>query len=134
MSTQAHISTKKKRWTLALGLLAAAIVACTSIFQFSLVQVSSQGDSPEVIQAMIDIDSVHGIPQKADSDNGSQAICKIQAVSQGVQLHVSYTPIVWESLEVNVPEFKLEIPTKLYKASWEYFRVLFTDIIAPNAP
>tara|TARA_R110002096_G_scaffold104416_2_gene230069 strand:+ start:1371 stop:1781 length:411 start_codon:yes stop_codon:yes gene_type:complete len=136
MKTQLKILSKKKSITLAVGLLAAIVVACTSVFQFSLTSIDTDVDKSEVAQTQGDNDNLQfGAPRKADNSTDSQkTVYKIQAVSQGIQLHVTYSPIVWESFDIDLPEFKAEIPQQLYKAGWEYFRVLFTDIIAANAP
>lgn len=136
MKTPEQLSSTKKKSTLALGLLAALIIACSSVFQFSVSPIVAAEDRSVVSQPQGDAENLpFGTPQKADNNTDTQrAICKIQAMSPGVQLQVAYVPLVWESLDIALPEFKVEIPKQLYKAGWEYFRVLFTDIIAPNAP
>lgn len=115
------------------GLLSALLVLGTSLFQFTLepIAVGAGSRVPAFEQGTeLPADS------KADDDNqAARSICTIQAVSQGVQLHVSYEPLAWESFDnLEIPELKVEVPRQFYKAGWEYFRVLFTDIIAANAP
>lgn len=136
MKTPVQISNRNRRLTLVVGLLAAAIVACTSIFQFNLESIQIDADKCEVTRAGLEIGSLpFEIPQKAGNEKESQqTICKIQAVSQGVHLHVTYDPLVWESFEVALPEFKAEIPAPFLRVGLEFFKVLFTEIIAPNAP
>lgn len=118
------------------GLLAAIIVVCTSVFQFSLLPLADEADVVVMSQESVELSGrSYETSQKADNSTESQrSLCKIQAVSQGVQLQVAYTPIVWESYELELPDLQVEFPEQLYKSGWEYFRVLFTDIIAANAP
>lgn len=136
MKTSVQISNRNRSLTLVVGLLAAAIVACTSIFQFNLESIRIETDKCEVTKAANENGTLSfENPQKAADENESkQTICKIQAVSQGVQLHVTYDPLGWESFEVALPEFKAEIPTPFLKVGLEFLKVLFTEIIAPNAP
>lgn len=136
MKTPVQLSNRNKRLTLLVGLLAAAIVACTSIFQFNLESIRVNGANCEVNRSVNEAGSLpFESPQKAGDQNESQqTICKIQAVSQGVQLHITYDPLVWESFDLELPEFKAEIPTPFVRGGLEFFKVLFTEIIAPNAP
>lgn len=132
MKGRASLPVLNRRLALAVGVLAAFMVICTSAFQFHLEPVAysaevktQQTTSPEGKKA----------PEGATDEQGrSQNICTIQAVSQGVQLHVTYEPLVWEFFSVELPELKAEVPRKVYATSWEYFKVLFRDIISPNAP
>jgi len=125
-----------KKLTLASGLFAAVVVVCTSLFQFSLGPViQAEANESIVLAASANLPSNQDGPeQKKRNEHVPYSVCTIQAVSHGVQLHVTYDPFSLELFEIELPEFKLEVPRKVYSAGWEYFKVLFCDIISPNAP
>ncbi len=133
MAKYTHIS---KKLTLASGLFAAVVVVCTSLFQFSLGPVSQAGANESIVLASgVNLPANQDGPeQKKSKEHAPYNVCTIQAVSHGVQLHVTYDPFSLELFEIELPEFKLEVPRKVYSAGWEYFKVLFSDIISPNAP
>ena len=116
-----------------MGLFAAAMVVCTSFFQFHLEPVPL-ANAPVSYQQEVVKEAAAKPENDTDKEKAPQTFCTIQAVSQGVQLHVTYEPIVWEFADIELPEFKVEIPRAIYTASWEYFKVLFSNIISPNAP
>jgi len=133
MARYTHIS---KKLTLATGLFAAVVVVCTSLFQFSLAPVSQSEPKESIAIAASGnlYTNQDGPEQKKSSEQAPYGVCTIQAVSHGVQFHVTYDPFSLELFEIELPEFKLEVPRKVYSAGWEYFKVLFSDIISPNAP
>ena len=130
------LSALNKRFSLAVGLFAAIMVVCTSLFQFQLESIPvAQGVSAaaeiEKGPAKEGATSAHG---DSEQEKSHHSTCTIQAISHGIQLHVTYDPLFWEFEEIKLPELKAEIPREIYATSWEYFRILFSNIISPNAP
>ena len=136
MVGQVSFSVLNKRFSLAVGLFAAIMVVCTSLFQFQLEPIPvAQGVSAvaeiEKEPAKEGTASAHG---DSEQEKSPHSICTIQAISHGIQLHISYDPLLWDFEEIELPELKVEIPREIYSTSWEYFKILFSNIISPNAP